>query len=194
MSLFHPSHSIPLCSMHPKRNRREDRTKKKTRITSSEEGDGGREARGRTGGEGKGEESGGDIAEMRWRMKARRGEREGNERREGGRERGGTKGRWEIFNTHFAKTILPLRRRAAAARRVAAHCPPHAAAAAAAADGRRDMLCECAAANGMAFISRQFVDPSLHFTSLLSFCVNFADKFVSRERASERASEAVKGS
>ena len=70
--------------------------------------------RGRGRKEGKGEESGGDIAEMRWRMKG--GKEEGGERdRESEGSRGKRTdertGRWEIFNTHFAKTILPRRPR-----------------------------------------------------------------------------------
>ena len=79
-----------------------------------------------------------------------------------GREEGrGThqRGRWEIFNTHFAKTILLLRRRT---------------------DETAAM-----AANGMAFISRQFADPSPHFAFLCKNS-NAADKFVARERRRER--------
>ena len=115
------------------------------------------------GGKGEGEESGGDIAEMRWRMKGGKGRREGRGKgmddrptKEG---RGmDQRGRWEIFNTHFAKTIL-LRRRT---------------------DETAAM-----AANGMAFISRQFADPSLHFAFL---CKNSAaaDKFVAGEASRER--------
>lgn len=95
-------------------------------------------------GRGEGEESGGDIAEMRWRMKG--GKEEGGERdRESEGSRGKRTdertGRWEIFNTHFAKTILP--------RRPQDELPSR--------QSRRS------AANGMALISRQFVDPSLLF-------------------------------
>ena len=160
--------------MHPKRNRR-DRTKKKTRITSSEEGEEGEEGEG-------GEESGGDIAEMRWRMKGgrereRRGESVGERgQREGSegttatdRPTGERTGRWEIFNTHFAKTILPRQPRDDRA----AHPPTRA-------DGG-------SAANGMAFISRQFVDPSPAPRSTSSFCVNSADKFVAWEGRGRRA-------
>ena len=91
------------------------------------------------GGEGEGEESGGDIAEMRWRMKGGKGGEEGkgmDDRPTKEGERTHQRGRWEIFNTHFAKTILLRRRRI---------------------DETAAM-----AANGMAFISRQFADPSPH--------------------------------
>ena len=142
---------------------KEDRTKKKTRIRSSEEGDGGRTEGGR----------GREWGRYRRNEMENEGRKERGEGKKGkewttdrptdqGREEGrGThqRGRWEIFNTHFAKTILLLRRRT---------------------DETAAM-----AANGMAFISRQFADPSPHFAFLCKNS-NAADKFVARERRRER--------
>ena len=120
-------------------------------------------------GEGEGEESGGDIAEMRWRMKGGKGRREGRGKgmddrptKEGSSKEGErTNGGDGKFSTH----TLPKR-----------YC---------CGGGQTDETAAMAA-NGMAFISRQFADPSLHFASLCKNSASAADKFVAGERRRER--------